>query len=99
METLTCKYFRNKIINEDLIYIILTENIKKNLSNFKPDTVFIDCTYKIIPPGLKGYKFLVIVGYSDTEDKFKLYLYSLIRHENKENFEIIFNYLKKKIRF
>ena len=99
VETLTCKYYRNNIINEDLIYIILTENIKRNLSNFKPDTIFIDCTYKIIPPGLKGYKFLVIVGYSDTEDKLKLYLYSLIRHENKENFETIFNYLKIKYDF
>ena len=69
--------------------------MKKNLVNNKIETVFLDCTYKIIPPRIKGYKFLVIIGYENINDK----LYALIPHENKENFEKVFNYLKIKYDF
>ena len=85
---------KNNLLKEDIIYLLLTKNIKDNLNNETVDTIFIDCTYKIIPPGLRGYKFLVIVGYDNIKDKLNLYLFGLIKHENKENFESVLNYLK-----
>ena len=69
VEKINCKYMKNNLIKEDAIYLILTKNIKDNLNNETVDTIFIDCTYKIIPPGLRGYKFLVIVGYDNVKDK------------------------------
>ena len=73
--------------------------MENNLNKGCVDTIFIDCTYKIVPPGLKNYKFLVIIGYNHIENKLILYLYALIRHENTENFKKIFNYLKIKYNF
>ena len=61
--------------------------MENNLNKGCVDTIFIDCTYKIVPPGLKNYKFLVIIGYNHIENKLILYLYALIRHENTENFK------------
>ena len=94
VEKINCKYMKNNLIKEDAIYLILTKNIKYNLNNETVDSIFIDCTYKIIPRGLRGYKFLVIVGYDNVKDKLNLYLFALIKHENKENFECVLNYLK-----
>lgn len=58
-----------------------------------------DCTYKIVPPGIKGYKFLVIVSYASLKDKLNLILFALMLHENKENIEAVFNFLKIKFDF
>ena len=99
VQKLTCKYMKNNLIKEDLIYLILTKNIKDNLNNEIVNSIFIDCTYKIIPPGLRDYKFLVIVGYDNIKDKLNLYLFALIKHENKETFECILNYLKINFNF
>ena len=63
------------------------------------DTIFIDCTYKIVPPGLKKYKFSVIIDYNNKNNKLILYLYALILHENVENFKKIFGHLKLKYNF
>ena len=79
--------------------MILTDNIKNNLQNIKPNHIFLDCTYKIIPPALKNYKFFVILGYDSNMNKLILYLFSLIRHENIETFETIFKILKIKYEF
>ena len=98
VESLTSEYLKNNIIIKDDIYIILTNNMKKNLNEVKADNIFIDCTYKIIPPGLKNYKFLVVIGYNNN-NKLVLYLFALIRHENIQNFESVFNYLKIKFNF
>ena len=46
--------------------------------------VFTDCTYKIVLPQLKNYKFLVILNYKKNSNKLLLYLYALINHENKK---------------
>ena len=88
VQKLTCKYMKNNLIKEDLIYLILTKNIKDNLNNEIVDSIFIDCTYKIIPPGLRDYKFLVIVGYDNIKDKLNLYLFSFLKFKN--NFLINF---------
>ena len=72
VEKINCKYMKNNLFKEDIIYLILTKNIKDNLNNGTVDTIFIDCIYKIIPPGLRGYKFLVIVGYDSIKDKLKI---------------------------
>ena len=73
--------------------------MKNILINIKPDQIFIDCTYKVLTSGLKQYKFFVILGFDINNNKLILYLFALIRHENKENFEAIFNYLKLKYEF
>ena len=99
VESITSEYLKNNIIIKDDIYILLTNNMKKNLNEVKADNIFIDCTYKIISPGLKNYKFLVVIGYYDNNNKLVLYLFALIRHENIQNFESIFNYLKIKFNF
>ena len=87
VEEYTVEYYKNNIKNTDNIYLILTDNIKHNLQNIKPNHIFLDCTYKIIPPALKNYKFFVILGYDSNMNKLKFYLFSLIRHENIETFE------------
>ena len=71
--------------------------MKKNLIENKPETIFIYTTYKIIPPGLKNYKFFVILGYDKLKNKLILYLFSLIKSENNETFEA--NYIKLKYEF
>ena len=43
--------------------------MKKNLSEIKCDAIFIDWTYKIIPPRFKKYKFFVILGFDDRENR------------------------------
>ena len=48
---------------------------------------------------MKQYKFFVILGFDINNNKLILYLFALIKHENKENFEAIFNYLKLKYEF
>ncbi len=73
--------------------------MENNLSNIKCDIIFVDCTHKIVPPGLRNYKFLVILGFVNSKNKLILYLYSLINHENKENFVSVFVYLKIKYDF
>ena len=70
----------------------MTNHMKNNIYNEKCNTIFVDCTYKIIPPGLKKYKFFVIIGFDNLNNKLILYLFALIRHENKQNFQKIFNY-------
>ena len=82
------KYKRNNFKNIDKIYMILTNNMKYNLINIKPNQIFIDCSYKLILPGLKNYKFFVIKGFDNINNKLILYLFALIRHENKENFTV-----------
>ena len=99
VEEYTVEYYKNNIKNTDNIYLILTDNIKYNLQNIKAKHIFLDCTYKIIPPALKRYKFFVILGYDENKNKLILYLFSLIRHENKETFETIFKILKIKYEF
>ena len=99
VEILECEYIKNNIKKKDITYLILTKNMEKNLNKGGAETIFIDCTYKIVPPGLKNYKFLVIIGYNHIENKLVLYLYALIRHENIENFKKIFNYLRIKYNF
>ena len=91
IEQIECEYLRNNLKVRDIIYIIITKNMKNNLLNYKIDTIYIDCTYKIVPPGFKNYKFLVIIGFDKGRNKLLLYLYSLIRHENTENFTKILN--------
>ena len=63
VEKIECEYLKKNIKVKDDIYIILTKNMENNLINIKTDIVYIDCTYKIVPRGLKNYKFLVIIGY------------------------------------
>lgn len=84
---------------KDIIYLIITKNMEKNLNKGCVDTTFIDCIYKIVLPGLKNYKFLLILGYNNSTNKLLFYLYALIRNENIENFKKIFNYLKIKYNF
>lgn len=55
--------------------------MENNLIN----NILVDCIYKIIPSALKKYKFFVILGYDNDNDKLILYSYALIRNENKEN--------------
>lgn len=86
IEDLKCEYFKDSIRRTYINYLIITKNMRTK----KCDTIFIDCTYKIIPPGLKKYKFFVILGFDDWNNKLILYLYALINHENKQNF---FNYI------
>ena len=99
VETITCEYYKDNLKVKDKVYMIITQNMKNNLLNINADTIFVDCTYKIIPPGLKNYKFLVIIGYNNINNKLLLYLFALIRHENIQNFETIFNHLKIKFNF
>ena len=99
VEELTVEFMRNNLKKNDKIYLIITNNMRKNLINIKPQQIFIDCTYKVIPPGLKKYKFFVIIGFDNNNNKLILYLFALIRHENIENFETIFKYLKIKYEF
>lgn len=89
METLKCKYFLNNIINEDFIYIILTQNTEKNWLNLKQEPIFLDHTYKIKSPSLKGYKYLVIVGYSDKEDIKPTYIMSGYQKGNFKAIKIL----------
>ena len=84
---------------KDSINIILTKTMKNNLINIKADTVYIDFTYRIVPPGLKNYKFLVIIGFYKSNNKLILYMLALIKHENVENFSKIINLLKLKSDF
>ena len=49
-----------------MIYLILTNSMKSNSINI--NTIFMDCIYKIVTPGLKGYKFLIIVGYNNIKE-------------------------------
>lgn len=99
VEELTVEFMGNNLKQTDKIYLIITNNIRNNLINIKPEQIIIDCTYKVIPPGLNKYKFFVIIGLYNNSNKVILYLFSLIRYENKENFETIFNYLKVKYEF
>ena len=64
IEKLECEYLKNNIKIKDEIYIILIKNLKNNLININAETVYIVCTYKIIPRSLKNYKFLVIIGFN-----------------------------------
>jgi len=57
VEELSVEYTRNNLKHTDKIYLIITNNMKNNLVNIKPEHIFVDCTCKIIPPGLKQYKF------------------------------------------
>ena len=75
--------------------MMLTNNMQYNLINIKRNQIFTDCKYKIILQGLKNYNFFVIIGFDNINNKLILYLFVLIRHEKKENFEDIFNYLNK----
>ena len=65
VEKIECEYLNNNLKVMDDIYIILTKIMEKNLINIKTDTVYIDCTYKIVPRGLKNYKLLVIIGFDN----------------------------------
>ena len=55
--------------------------MRNNLVNINYDIIFLDCTYKIILPRLKRYKFLVILSFDESKNKFILYLYYLINPE------------------
>ena len=44
--------------------------MRNNLINIKPEQIFIDYIYKVIPPGWKQYKFLVIIGFDNNSNKF-----------------------------
>ena len=33
---------KNNLLQEDIIYLLITKNIKENLNNEKVDTIFID---------------------------------------------------------
>ena len=82
---MSAEYIRDNIKNKEEIYLIITKNMENNLINKKSGNIFIDCTYKIIHPNLKKYKFFVILGYDKDINKLILYSYALIRNENKEN--------------
>lgn len=36
---------KNNLLQEDIIYLLITKNIKENLNNEKVDTIFIDCIF------------------------------------------------------
>ena len=69
VEKLDCEYLKNNVKINDEIYIILTKNMENNLMNVKGETIYIDCTYKIVPRSLKNYKFLVIIGFNKSSDQ------------------------------
>ena len=48
VEKLDCEYLKNNVKINDEIYIILTKNMENNLMNVKVETIYIDCTYKIV---------------------------------------------------
>ena len=99
VENVEVEYLKENLKIKDSINIILTKTMKNNLINIKADTVYIDFTYRIVPPGLKNYKFLVIIGFDKSNNQLILYMLALIKHENVENFSKIINLLKLKSDF
>ena len=69
VEKLDCEYLKNNVKKNDEIYIILTKNMENNLMNVKAETIYIDCTYIIVPRSLKNYKFLVIIGFNKSSNQ------------------------------
>ena len=90
------------------LWIILNDNIKKNLSNYKINNnvdkltisqYYADVTYSWIPKCKYIYKIFVICGYDLILDKSVLCLFCLIMGETEQTFNFLFNNLKALYKF
>ena len=89
---------KNKEYKKD-IFIIMNENMKKNIVLIDNNQFFVDTTFQCIPPQHKGLKLFVILTYNKKLNKTLLCLLALIYNENFETISEIFNFLKKNYNF
>ena len=84
---------KNKTFNKN-IYIIINDNMKKNV--ILPDNTqyFGDSNYEYISPQHKGMKLFVLLCYNQKYNKILIFLFALIYNENKETLEEIFKFPK-----
>ena len=61
----------NKIYKKD-IYIIMDENMKKNIISENISQYFTDTTFRCVPPNKKSLKLWILLGYHKNENKTKL---------------------------
>ena len=79
IEEIKSEYMKDNIKQVDKLYLIITKNMKNNLSNIKCDTIFVDCTYKCIPKTIENSNFpLLLIRYNRKHNIFELLIASLI---------------------
>ena len=84
---------KNKTYNKD-IYIIMNEQMKKNISLKDNIQYFGDTTYDCVPPQNNKMKLFALLCYNKKSNKILLCMLALIYNENAETLETIFNFLK-----
>ncbi len=78
------------------IFIIMTENMEKNIQKINNIQYFLDVTYYVTPPSNKKYKLFVLLAFNKDIYKTVICNLSIIENENKETFFTILEYLKIK---
>ena len=90
------------------LWIILTDDMKKNLINYKINSnsnkfaitqYFADITYKCVPRNKYRYKLFVLCGFDIIKNKSVICTFALIMDETTETFNFLFNKLKDLYKF
>ena len=77
-EYLNKKTKKNKIFN---LWLKMTKDMKKNLTNQTNTQFFCDTTYCCVPPTFKHYKLFIISSYNFTDKNIYICAYCLIPNE------------------
>ena len=86
---------KNKYFTKD-IFIIMSDQMERNIKKNDNIQFFMDVTYYATPPNDNKYKLLVILAFNNELFKSVIYSLSLIQNENKETFVKVLNFLKIK---
>ena len=89
---------KNKTYKKN-IYIIMNEEMKKNISLNDNIQYFGDTTYQCVPPQNRGLKLFVLLCYNKKYNKILLCAFALIYNENYETLVTIFKFLKTNYNF
>ena len=92
-------FIRNNINYKKEIYIIMNEEMEKNIILEDNSQYFADITYYALPPKPQKYKIFAILAFNNKLFKSVLCNISLIANENKETLITLFEYLKEKYKW
>ena len=96
---LSVTFERKNIINNKIIYCIMTKDMEDNIKSIHNTQYFVDVTYYCIPPNNKKYRLFVLLAFNKEKYHSTICNLSMISNENIETFYTIFDFLKNKYDF